>query len=455
VQLAEASLACVSAKDPTYRAFITVTHERAIEDAVNADADFTRGIDRGPMQGIPYALKDVLETAGILTTANSRLCAKKVPEEDADVAGALKRAGGVLLGKLATYEFAAVGPSFDLPFPPPRNPWNIEHATGGSSSGCAVAVAAGMLRTTIGSDTGGSLRIPASHCGVVGLKPTYGYVSCRGLIPLAPSLDHVGPISATVEEAALTLDAIAYPGIEAASNARRHRSLASARIGRSIQGLRLAYPRDFHAGDPTISREVATALDDAASTFASLGARVEEISMPDHSVFETCGAILLHWEAYQYHKNDLKCRSHDYGRRTYVSLVAGFALNQADARLAEGLKGRLTTAVDAVFADGFDAIITAGVLEAAPRFKDFEDKSFRGTATRTMPFNLTGHPALALPTGLSVNGLPLGMQIVGPRFDEATVCQLGAAFESGRRAQEMSWARVPRVAESSNGHISS
>ncbi len=418
-QLTDAALQRIAALDPQIRAFATLTVDRALADASQADDNFSRGIDLGPMQGIPYALKDLIDTAGIRTTAGSRLMFDHVPTEDAVVARRLREAGGVLLGKLATYEFAVVGPSFDLPYPPARNPWNTDHITGGSSSGSAAAVAGGFVRTAIGTDTGGSIRSPACYCGVVGLKPTFGRVSLAGVYPLSPSLDHAGPLSATVEEAALTLDIIAG---DVAPSAR-------SRIGEDLRGLTIAYPRSFHITDPGAAPEVVTALDDAVSQLSLLGARIEEIDLPSYQLFEDCGAVILQAEAYAVHEHNLRARARDYGRLAYQSLAAGFVLSNADVARAREVQRALTLRLNHDVFSRFDAIVCANVLAPAPRFDSFDGKTPRWTAMRTLPFNVTGHPALALPIGLSKSGLPLGMQIVGKAFDEARVCQIGAAHE--------------------------
>jgi aspartyl-tRNA(Asn)/glutamyl-tRNA(Gln) amidotransferase subunit A len=427
-QLTDAALRRIAALDPRVCTFVTLTAERAQADAQRADDDFSRGMDRGPMQGIPYALKDLIDTAGIRTTAGSRLMLDHVPRQDAVVAARMREAGGVLLGKLATYEFAVVGPSFDLPFPPARNPWNLDHITGGSSSGSAAAVAGGFVRTAIGTDTGGSIRSPACYCGVVGLKPTFGRVSLTGVHPLSPSLDHVGPVSATVEEAALTLDIIAG---DSAPSAR-------SRIGRELRGLTIAYPRSFHINDPEAAPNVVAALDDAISQLSLLGAGIEEIDLPGYQIFEDCGAVILQAEAYEVYEHNLRARAGDYGRLAYQSLAAGFLLTKADAARAREVQRALTLALNRDVFSRFDAMACANVLSPAPRLDSFDGKTPRWTAMRTLPFNVTGHPALALPIGHSSNGLPLGMQIVGKAFDEAGVCQIGAAYEMAT-----DWARLP------------
>ena len=438
VAVTEAALARIAARDPIYQAFVTVTEERALADARRADADFSTGLDHGPMQGIPYALKDMIDTSGILTTAHSRLLQDNVPETDAALVQKLRQAGAVLLGKLATYEFALVGPDLDLPFPPARNPWNMDHVTGGSSSGPAAAVAGGLVRTAIGTDTGGSIRSPACACGVIGLKPTYGLVSMAGIIPLSASLDHAGPLSASVDEAALTLDTIA-----GSRTARPDREFARSRIGRDLHGMRLAYARSFHANDPETNPEVIAALDDAASQLSMLGASIVEVDLPDYELFEACGAVILQAEAYAAHRRDLQSRAARYGRLSLQTLASGFALTPADVVQAHRVRTHLTKALEHEIFSKFDALIVANVLAPASRFDLRDGKNPRWTAMRTLPFNLSGNPALALPIGFARNGLPLGMQIAGRSFSEAVICQIGAAYEAAT-----CWAavRVPQIA---------
>ncbi|HEV7292906.1 MAG TPA: amidase [Devosia sp.] len=418
VELTEAALARIEALDPVYHAFISVTKQRALADAAAADAAFSRGVDRGPMQGIPYALKDLIDTAGIKTTCHSRLMQDHVPEADAVVAKRLKDRGAVLLGKLSTYEFAVVGPSFDLPFPSAVNPWNVDHITGGSSSGSAAAVAGGLLRTAIGTDTGGSVRSPAAYCGVVGLKPTYGGVSRDGVFPLSWSMDHVGPVSATVGEAAVTLDAISEPNRGAA---------AASKLGQQEHRLRVTYARNWHLDANGLLPPTAALLDQAASQLSLLGYEIQEVELPDYQEIEDCGAVILQAEAYAVHEYNLRCRAGDYGRLAYQSLASGFALSAADLLQAQRARTAIAEQMNQVLA-GCDVLLTASVLGTAPKFSEFDGIAPRWTAMRTLPFNLTGHPALALPIGF-VDGLPVGMQLVGKHWDEATVCQVGHHYE--------------------------
>lgn len=415
VNLTQAHLDRIVDRDTTYHAFITVTAERALEDAQRADGELAEGRDRGPLHGIPVALKDLIDTAGIRTTSGSRLFEHHVPAADAAVAARLREAGSVLLGKLMTYEFALVGPSFDLPFPASRNPWSPDHITGGSSSGSAAAVAGGLVRTAIGTDTGGSIRSPAGYCGVVGLKPTYERVSRAGVFPLSPSLDHVGPISASVAEAAITLDAI--------SDAR-----AASRLGEPLEGKRIAYARAWFATDPETDPAIVAALDDAASLLSLRGARIEEVDLPDYALFESAGAVILQAEALDVHAKTLASHPDLYGRLARQNLLTGLALADADIAAARAAAAELGRRMQSLLI-GYDALLTANTLTPALPFAAFDGVNSVWTHMRTFPFNVTGNPVLALPAGFNDN-LPLGLQLVGRLGDEAGICAIGAALEA-------------------------
>ncbi len=419
--LAEAHLARIRERDGALHALVTVTEDRALADAAAADAAFARGIDRGILQGIPYGLKDVIETAAIRTTAGSRLRADHIPATDAVIAGRLAAAGAVLLGKLATYEWAVVGPDATGLHPPAVNPWNAALITGGSSSGCAAAVAGGLMRTSFGTDTGGSIRSPAGYCGVVGLKPSFGRVPTGGVLPLARSLDHVGPISASVAEVALSLDVVA--------DQRPDVRPAASEIGQPAAGLRLRYARSFHLRDPDASPEVVAALDDAASLLSLQGVAIEEVELPDYQMFEDCGAIILHHEAFAVHAADLAARGSLYGRQVFASLASGCLLGPRDRALADRARRSLTHAVDAAL-HGADAMLVANTLQTAPAVADFSTPSPRWTPMRTIAFNVTGHPALAVPAGHARDGMPIGMQLVGRAGEECMLCRIGAAWEA-------------------------
>jgi aspartyl-tRNA(Asn)/glutamyl-tRNA(Gln) amidotransferase subunit A len=421
VALCEAHVERIRARDGALHAFVAVDAESALAEAARADQSFARGVDLGPLHGIPTGLKDLIDVRGATTANGSRVAAHGVAADDAAVVRRLRESGAVIVGKLATYEFALVGPSFDTPFPPVRNPWNLANITGGSSSGPAAAVAGGLLRTSIGTDSGGSIRSPAAYCGVVGLKPTFGLVSVEGVFPLSQSLDHVGPISASVAEAALTLDAL-VGGQDASWRP------AASRLGQPIDGMRIGYARDGFAKDPLTHPGVLRAIDDAASQLSLLGARIEEITLPDYGLCEACGATILHFEALANHEELLRRYGGDYGRLAWLSLAAGLTLTPSDLARARRIASALRDEIDSGAFARCDALLTATTLTPAPPFSAFDGRKAVWTPMRTLPFNVTGHPALTMPAGFA-EGLPVGAQIVGRAFDEALICQIADAFE--------------------------
>lgn len=416
VALLEAHLARIAERDPVYRSVVLLMEKSAREAARRADSELAAGRDRGPLHGIPIGIKDLIDIAGVPTTAGSRLRAGHIAETNAEVIDRLVEAGAVIIGKLATYEFATVGPSFDTLHPPARNPWSLDHITGGSSSGCAVALAGGLLRISVGSDTGGSVRGPASYCGVVGLKPSSGLVPLSGTVALSPSLDHLGPMAASTAEAALVLDVL---------SGRNGPEAASARLGRPIAELRIAYGRDWFAAEA--QPEVVAAMDRALSTLSQLGARIEEVSLPDYPAIEVAAAVIIQKEALDLHAPDLAAHPDLYGRQTLKNLVSGALLSEAQLAEARRAGAVFTQRLNTEVFSQFDALITVCALTTALPVKAFEEGAV-WTPMRTIGFNLSGHPALALPIGFA-NGLPMGMQVVGRIGDEAMICQIGDAFE--------------------------
>jgi aspartyl-tRNA(Asn)/glutamyl-tRNA(Gln) amidotransferase subunit A len=426
--LTRATLARIAERDPTYLSFYRVLEESALAEAITADRELAEGLDRGPLHGIPVGIKDVIDVAGVPTTANAPGRADAIGDSDAEVVRRLREAGAIIIGKLATYEWATVGPDKKGLFPPARNPWNPHHITGGSSSGCAAAVAGGLIRTSIGTDTGGSVRGPSFYCGTVGLKPTYGTVSTHGVLDLAPSLDHVGTVSATVAEAALTLDVL---------SARVGQQAACSRIGEPLSGLRIGYARNWFAHDPQTMPAVAEAVDAAVSVLSQLGAAVSEVEMPDYAGVEVAVAAILHAESFKLHAENLRDRPEGYGRRAYLSLAAGLALTDAEVAKARQAGRAFRAAVDDLL-DQHDVLITVGALTTALPAAPFEKEAV-WTPMRTIGFNLSGHPALAVPVGFH-NSLPIGMQIIGRHHAEARIVQFGHAYE---RATDISLQRPP------------
>jgi aspartyl-tRNA(Asn)/glutamyl-tRNA(Gln) amidotransferase subunit A len=427
-QLTRAALDRVAAKDSALHAFVLVTRERALADAHRADAELKASIDRGPFHGIPYALKDIYDTGGIRTTCHSKLRLSNVPAADSVVAAKLTEAGGVLLGKLATHEFALGGPSFDLPFPPARNPWRVEHVTGGSSSGSATAIAARMVRMAMGSDTGGSIRGPAAWCGLAGIKPTYGRVSRRGVFPLSWTLDHCGPLSRSVEDSAITLGILA--GHDRADPASADVPVADYRatLNQGVSGLRIGMPRAFFQTAPAVTHDVLAGIARTADQLRAAGATVEDITLPDYALFAAAGRVIMMAEAYAIHASDMRTRLLDFGTITANRFVLGAAITAADYINALRARRELTDAVNAALSR-CDALLTASALCTAPRFDAPVDALSSASPMQTIPFNVTGHPAMSVPTGLASDGLPIGVQIVGRPFDEAMVFRVSRAVE--------------------------
>ena len=409
--------------------FVLVTQERALEDAARADAELAKGIDHGPLHGIPYALKDIYDTGGIRTTCHSKLLIDNIPAQDSVVAAKLAAAGGVLMGKLATHEFALGGPSFDLPFPPARNPWNTEHITGGSSSGSGAAVAARLVRMAMGSDTGGSIRGPAAYCGTVGLKPTYGLVSRRGVFPLSYTLDHCGPLSVTVEDAAITTEAIA--GFDPADPASVDRPVPDLRgtLRQGVEGLRVGLPRNLYRDAEGLAPATVAALDRLAEGLAAAGAIVEEITLPDYALFNACGRVIMISEAFSIHEADLRSRPLDYGEILLSRMAVGATISAADYVQAQRLRRELSAAVNRVALKQCDLLLTACALGPAPLFSDYPPDRPGPMHVQTMPFNVTGNPALSMPAGFSESGLPLSAQLVARPFEEALLLRAGYAVE--------------------------
>lgn len=426
--LTEAVLARIAARNPRLAAFTHIAAD-ALDQAGRADALLAAG-DPGPLCGLPVAVKDLIDVAGQPATSGSRVLSGRIADTDAAAVARLRAQGAVLIGKVATYEFAMVGPDLSLPDPPARNPWNPARITGGSSSGSAAAVAGGIVRLAIGTDTGGSIRAPAAYCGCVGLKPTYNRVSRSGAFPLSPSLDHTGPLAATVEEAALALDAM--------TDQPQGWRPASARIGEPITGLKIGFARDWFAGDPQASPALIRALDEAASALSLLGAQITLISLPDDAPYEAAASVILHAEALAEHRALIRDHANAYGRPTLQCLAFGAAIDDADVARARAAQTRLTTEMLQAMA-GHDLILTATTLTPALPFSAFDGDKAVWTPMRTIAFNLTGQPALSLPAGFE-NGLPLGLQLIARHADEDLLCAAGHAFE---RATDHSVQRPP------------
>ena len=434
----EGLLGRIGALNSKLNAFLHLDAEGALKAARMADERTTSGGRLGPLHGVPFALKDIIDVAGMPTTAHSKILAGNVADLDAEVTRRLKAAGGIILGKLATHEFAYGGPCFDLPWPPARNPWDLRMFTGGSSSGSGAAVAAGLVPFALGTDTGGSVRNPASLCGLVGMKATYGRVSRHGVIPLAFSLDHVGPMTRTVADNAALLGILAGQDQKDPSSSARsvgdYPSAARAGAEDGIAGLKVGVIRHFHRADMIADPQVDRAIEAALSVIAQVGARIEELTTLPLDAFLDAQRVILLSESYAVHRHWLQSRPEDYARATREKLLPGAFMSAADYIQALRNRPRFVAAVNALF-DKVDIIVTVSSMDLPFPIEDEELAARSYPRQARAPFNLTGHPALVLPVGFTDGAkgdppLPLSMQLVGRHFDEATIYRVAAAYEA-------------------------
>ena len=427
VELCDALIRRVGEVDGQTRAFITPTFDLARRQAARAEAEIAAGRGRGPLHGIPFALKDIYDTAGILTSAHSRIFLDRVPAEDATTTARLQDAGAVLLGKLATHEMAHAGPSFDLPWPPARNPWNLVHFTGGSSTGSGAAVAAGLVPMALGSDTGGSIRGPASHCGVVGLMPTFGLVSRAGVITNSYTFDHCGPLARSVEDCALTLEALVGYDAKDAGSARRPPERYRDACGPDLRGLRIGVLRHHWEDDIPASEDMRRAMDAALDVLRRLGAELEECRVRPLAQYYDVKIIIAETEIFSVHQQALITRPGDFGA-DFRSRALPAVLFTANDYVQATREHRRMMVEMAPFYERFDAFVTAGLGEA-PRLADYRSVSFWQKPSPLTAWNVTSQPVLSLPNGFGRAGLPLGMQIVGRPFGERTILRIGHAYE--------------------------
>jgi aspartyl-tRNA(Asn)/glutamyl-tRNA(Gln) amidotransferase subunit A len=448
VELVEALIRRVDEYDQQTHAFITRTFDLARQQAKQAEAEIAAGAYRSALHGIPFALKDIYDTRGILTSGHSRVFIDRIPREDATATTRLYDAGAVLLGKLATHEMAHAGPSFDLPWPPARNPWNLAHFTGGSSTGSGAAVAAGMVPVALGSDTGGSIRGPASHCGVVGLMPTFGLVSRAGVITNSYTFDHCGPLARTVEDCALSLQALAGHDPKDAGSLRRSIPSYRQALGEDLKGLRIGVLRHHWEQDIPASDDVRTAMDAALDVLRRLGAELEECRVRPLASYFDVKIIIAESEIFSVHQKNLIARPKDFGADFRSRVLPSVLFTANDYVQATREHRRMMVEMEPLYAR-FEAFVTAGMGEA-PRLADYRSVSFWQKPSLLTAWNVTGQPVLSLPNGFGGNGLPLGMQIIGRPFGETTILRVGHAYERAtewhaRRPQLIRGAGAPDV----------
>lgn len=424
-ELVNACLSRIDIYNPKLNAFITIARERALTEAKALEAEQRAGKLRGPLHGIPIALKDNIDTAGLRTTAASAVFDDRVPAEDAEVTRRLKAAGAVVIGKANLHEFAMGGTSATSYYGPVRNPWALERNPGGSSGGSAAAVAAGLCYGALGTDTGGSIRTPASYCGIVGLKPTYGLVSIRGIIPLTLSLDHCGPMTRTVRDAAIILNVLAgYDRMDIASVEYRGEDYLAA-LDQPVSGLRIGIPRAPFFDH--VDTDVARIVEDAIQVLSRLTRGMKDMVLPSTS------DITLGGETNAYHEELFSRMSGRYMIPTRRSLQRG-----ADAKASNYVRARwkldlLRRTIDDSFRD-VDLVVlptrrrTPRTVEAAIKREEV-DVPRNPELENTGAFNVYGIPAISVPCGLTPGGIPVGLMIAGPRFSEGKILALAHAFE--------------------------
>jgi aspartyl-tRNA(Asn)/glutamyl-tRNA(Gln) amidotransferase subunit A len=403
--------------------------ERALTAARQAEDELRQGQDRGPLHGIPVAIKDLLNLAGTPTTAGSTIRAGQLVGEDSAAVERLEAAGAIIIGKTRMSEFAYAPSSINPHYGPTRNPRAPERDTGGSSSGSAAAVADGIVFAALGSDTGGSIRIPASHCGLAGLKPTFGRISLYGAVNLAWSLDHLGPLTRTVADAALVTDALAGPDPRDARTRPAAPLAVSELLSQepTVRGLRIGVLRDDGSGAALAPAEVLAAWQTGLRALAQAGAELVEVDLPELRTMWAVGSALLAQEALSYHLPALRSRLNEFGEFMRLRIVAAFAYPPGALVRAQQLRARLRQQANRLF-DQVDLLSTPTMPAGAPLLGALSPTFF------TMPFNLLGWPALSVPCGQTQDGLPLGLQLIGRPWDEPTVLRAGLVVEASVRA---------------------
>jgi aspartyl-tRNA(Asn)/glutamyl-tRNA(Gln) amidotransferase subunit A len=448
VEYVEALIQRTETFDPQLHAYITPTFDLARQQARHAEHEIAAGRYRGPLHGIPFALKDIYDTQGIRTTGHSRVCIDRLPTSDATATRKLYDAGAILMGKLATHEFAHGGPSFDLPWPPARNPWQLAHFTGGSSSGSGAAVAAGLVPMALGSDTGGSIRGPASLCGLAGLMPTFGLVSRAGVLPNSYTFDHCGPLTRSVADCALALQAIAGFDPRDAGSIKREIPDYQAALRPDLKGLRIGVLRHNWEEDLPASADVRNAMEAALSVCKDLGAELEECRVRALQHYFDIKVIIAETEIFSIHQRDLMARPGDFGADFRARALPAVLFTANDYVQATREHRRVVTEMEPLYAK-YDAFITAGQGEA-PRLDAHRSLTFWQRANLFTASNVTSQPALEICNGFGTHGLPLGMQILGRPFDEATVLRVGYAYEQAtnwyqRHPQLLAGAQAPAL----------
>lgn len=430
VELTQAYLDRIEDIDDKVGGYITVLAESALAEAREAEKAIANGQSKGPLHGIPMAHKDLYDTKGVLTTGGSQVMRDRVPEHDATVIAKLKEAGGVLLGKHTMSEFAMGAPA--SLGATPRNPWNLGHTPGGSSSGTGAAVAAALCAGGLGSDTGGSIRGPASLNGIVGMIPTYGRASRYGVLPLSWSLDHAGPLTRTVEDTALMMQAISGHDPKDPSTSTNPVPDFRAACEGGVRGMKIGIPRHAFTGDDKdVDAETVAAVERAITDLEEMGADVREVHIPGLEHLRTMGSAIFMSEAYTYYQHLLRSQKEDFGAPFRRYVYAGGLFTGSDYVQALRARAKLKRSVARIFAE-VDVMVLPTSSEPASKLDVFaapDPTRFIRGAWFTMIFNMTSCPAISLPCGFTEAGLPIGLQIAGSPFDEASVLRAAYAYQ--------------------------
>jgi aspartyl-tRNA(Asn)/glutamyl-tRNA(Gln) amidotransferase subunit A len=429
------------ASQDTLAAFITITDEAALAAAERADRERAQGTDRGPLHGVPLAVKDIIATADAPTTANSRVMDPAWGQrDDATVVRKLREAGAVILGKLGLAEYAIGSPDPDTGFRIPKNPWDLSRSPGGSSSGTGTAIAGGLILGGLGTDTGGSIRGPAAYCGISGLKATFGRVSKEGCVPLGFSLDNIGPMARTARDCAVMLQVLAgFDALDPCSADVPVPDMLGALDG-LLTGLRVGVPRAYFYDQPELNAEVRAAVLTAIEEMQAAGAQLIDVELPHAKEARGAQRVIMLGEALAYHEKDLQTRPELYGKWTRGQLQQGALFTAADYVQAQRARSVIAAEVNRVLAD-VDVLITPSTHIVAPTLASFNPDDRIRQPDFTSIWNLTCHPAMSICCGFSEAGLPIGMQIIGRWFDEPTVLKVADAYQ-----QLTEWhTRTPRV----------
>lgn len=427
VELTEACLARIAALDWQLDSFVTVTAERARAEAKAAETAIMADGPVSSIHGIPYCLKDIFDTAGIRTTAQSKLLADNVPARDSACQAKLAAAGGVLLGKTATWEFAHGGPSWDILFPPARNPWNRDYSPAGSSSGSGAAIAAGFALATLGTDTGGSIRGPAAACGIAGLKPTYGRVSRRGVIPNCFTHDHAGPLAWTTEDVAMLLQIVAGHDPEDPGSANVSVPDYRAALSGDVSDLVIGVPNRWMEEELPPAPETKAAFAAALAVFKDMGAEIRDVALPPLRAYEDSKKIIAVSELFTIHGADLRSRPELFGASLRYRIIAGGLVRAEEYIQAMRARTDLARAMQAAMATV--DVMMLPTAEPAGKLEPVDPETLFTKLSYTTAFNVGGNPALSVCCGFADTGMPFSLQIVGRLFDEATVLRAGDAYE--------------------------